>query len=240
MLINNLVETHCHILPAIDDGSPDVETSIKMIERLKAQGAEAIILTPHYYSDSISLDDFIERRDRAFNELQSALPSDSPKLILGAEVYISQYLFSNENLGRISIGNSGYALIEHPFSSSFSQETYDRLLNLTYDCGIKPILAHIERYHALMEDEALLDEYIDMGCLTQVNISSFSDSSRHVRKRLLKYLENGKIHLVGSDCHNLTSRPPDYTKGVKEIIKKCSKDAIDQLEQNANLLIKAE
>lgn len=238
MLINNLAETHCHILPGIDDGSPDIETSLKMIRKLQAQGAKAIILTPHYYSDSISLNDFLERRDRAFRELENALPEGSPRLIPAAEVYISQYLFSNERLERIAIGNSGYALIEHPFSSSFSTGTYDRLLSLQYECGIKPILAHIERYPPLMENEDLLDEYIDAGCLVQVNISSFADASRHIRKKLFHYLETGRIHLVGSDCHNLTTRSPEYEKGVSEIIKRCSEEAIDILMSNANLLIK--
>lgn len=238
MLINNLVETHCHILPGIDDGAPDAETSLKMIKKLQTQGAQAIILTSHYYSDSISLDDYLDRRDRAFAELNRALPENSPRLIPAAEVYISRYLFSNEHLERIAIGNSGYALIEHPFSSSFSQSSYDRLLNLNCEYGIKPILAHIERYQALMENEQLLDDYIEMGCLTQVNISSFADSPRHIKKRLFKYLETGRIHLIGSDCHNLSSRPPEYEKGVKEIIKKCGKEAVDVLERNANLLIK--
>lgn len=238
MLIHNLVETHCHILPGIDDGASDIETSLKMIKKLQLQGAKAIILTPHYYSDSISLNDFLERRDSAYRELVNALPQDSPKLIPAAEVYISQYLFSNENLERIAIGNSGYALIEHPFSSTFSQGSYDRLLNLNYEFGIKPILAHIERYPALMENEGLLDEYIEMGCLVQVNISSFTGASRHIRKKLFKYLETGRIHLIGSDCHNLSSRPPEYEKGISEIIKKCGKEAIDVLEDNAALLIK--
>lgn len=238
MLIHNLVETHCHILPGIDDGAPDIETSLKMIKKLQLQGAKAIILTPHYYSDSISLNDFLERRDNAYRELVNTLPQDSPKLIPAAEVYISQYLFSNENLERIAIGNSGYALIEHPFSSTFSQGSYDRLLNLNYEFGIKPILAHIERYPALMENEDLLDEYIEMGCLVQVNISSFTAASRHIRKKLFKYLETGRIHLIGSDCHNLSSRPPEYEKGVNEIIKKCGKETIDILESNAAMLVK--
>lgn len=238
MLINNLVETHCHILPAIDDGSKNIETSLKMIKRLQEQGAQAIILTPHYYSDSVSLEDFLDRRNRALYELQHALPADAPKLIPAAEVYITKYLFSNEGLDRLAIGNSGYALIEHPFSDSFSHTTYDRLMNLNYEYGIKPILAHIERYPALMDDEYLLDDYIDMGCLVQVNISSFTDTPRHIRKRLIKYLESGRIHIIGSDCHNLTTRAPEYEKGVKEIIKKCGSEAIDILERNANLLIK--
>ncbi|MGN0457342.1 MAG: CpsB/CapC family capsule biosynthesis tyrosine phosphatase, partial [Eubacterium sp.] len=148
MVINNLVETHCHILPGIDDGAQDVETSLKMIARLQEQGAEKIILTPHYYSDSISLDDFLRLRDKAFNELLRALPPGSPTLIPGAEVYISDYLFNNSSLDELKVGSSNYILIEHAFSSDFSQRSYDRLLNLYCDYGARPILAHIERYRA--------------------------------------------------------------------------------------------
>ena len=78
MVINNLIETHCHITPGIDDGARNIETSLKMIARLQEQGATKIILTPHYYSDTISLDDFLRRRDAAVNELLKALPSGSP------------------------------------------------------------------------------------------------------------------------------------------------------------------
>lgn len=238
MTIANLVETHCHILPGIDDGAPDVETSVKMVRRLKEQGAKAIILTPHYYSDSISYGNFIENRNAAFKQLSAALDDDDPKLIPAAEVYITEYLFNNESLKKLCIGNSGYALIEHSFSCDFSQKTYERLLNLNYDFGIKPILAHIERYNALMNDEDLLDEYINAGCLTQVNISSFSDAPRGIRKKLIKYLESGRIHFIGSDCHNLSSRAPEYENGVNVILKKCGAQALEILEQNANLLIK--
>lgn len=238
MTIANLVETHCHILPGIDDGAPDVETSVKMVRKLKEQGAKAIILTPHYYSDSISYGNFIESRNAALEKLTAALDENDPRLIPAAEVYITEYLFNNESLKELCIGNSGYALIEHSFSCNFSQKTYERLLNLNYEFGIKPILAHIERYDALMNDENLLDEYIDAGCLTQVNISSFSDAPRGIRKKLIKYLESGRIHFIGSDCHNLSSRAPEYENGVKAILKKCGAQALDVLEQNANLLIK--
>lgn len=238
MIIDNLVETHCHILPGIDDGSPNVETSLKMINALKAQGCKAIILTSHYYSDSISYNDFIAKRDNALDALIKALPDDAPLLIPAAEVYISKYLFNYENLDKLCIGNTRYALIEHPFTCDFSQEHYNRILSLNYDYNIKPILAHIERYSALMSDEELLDEYLNAGCLAQVNISSFADAPRGIRKRLIKYLESGRVHLIGSDCHNLDSRPPSYEEGLNIINKKCGSEAIRVLEQNANILIK--
>ena len=229
---------HCHIIPGIDDGARDVETSLKMIERLKEQGAEKIVLTPHYYSDSISLDDFLRKRDKAFNLLLNALPPGSPELIPAAEVFISDYLFNNESIKELCIGSSDYALIEHDFSSDFGSDIYNRLVNLYCDYGVKPILAHIERYRALIDGKNVLDEYIETGCLTQVNISSFSSAPRHIRKKLFKFLNEGKIHFIGTDCHNLDSRPPEYGDGAEMIIKKCSKEALDALIKNANNLLK--
>ena len=124
-MIDKLVEVHSHILPGIDDGSPDVDTSLKMIGMLKKQGASAIVLTPHYYSDSISYEDFVKRRDNSFELLKASLPPDSPKLIPAAEVYITKYLLRNSNLDEIKIGNTDYALIEHPFSCDFSRDIYE-------------------------------------------------------------------------------------------------------------------
>lgn len=236
MVLNSFTETHCHILPGIDDGSPDVETSLKMIAKLQDQGAEAIICTPHYYSDCLSLDDFLAKRDAAYNKLKAALPPGSPRILLGAEVYISKYLFGNEKLERIKIEGTDYALIEHSFREEFSQNAYNRLISLICDWGVTPILAHIERYPALMGSSKTLDELLELGCIAQVNISSFADSQRKVKKKLFKYLEAGKITLIGSDCHNLKARAPEYADGAAEIIKKCSQSALDELLENSNRL----
>lgn len=236
MLSNNLVETHCHILPGIDDGSPDVETSLKMIERLRIQGITDIILTPHYYSDAISYKDFLEKRNKAYNILKSAV-GDDVNLIPAAEIYITDYLLKNENLDEICFGENRYALIEHAFASDFSQRTYDRLLNLIYDYKITPILAHVERYEALMSSERLLDEYIEAGCVIQSNVSSFLFLPRGMRKKLIKYLEKGKIHIIGSDCHNLDTRPPEYQEALTFIKSKCGDDIIDYLKSNSQGLI---
>ena len=238
MVIDNLIEMHCHIIPGIDDGSQDVETSLQMIARLQEQGAKKIVLTPHYYSNEISLTDFLKHRDKAFNQLMAALPPGSPELIPAAEVYISEYLMNNDSLKELCIGNSDYALIEHAFTSPFDEAVYDRLTNLYCDFGIRPVLAHIERYKALIDGKYTLDDYIDMGCLTQVNVSSFAEGSRHIRKKLFKLLESGRIHLLGSDCHNMTSRPPEYADGINAIRKKLGDAPVERMIKNANHLVK--
>ena len=238
MIINNLVEMHSHIIPGIDDGAKSVDMSLKMIERLKDQGAKKILLTPHYYSDTISLDDFLKKRDGAFNLLQRELPAGYPTLIPAAEVYISQYLFNNSSIKDLCVGNSNYVLIEHPFSARFDDNDYDRLLNLYCDYKVKPILAHIERYKALMEDKYKLSDLIDIGCMPQVNVSSFAEAPRRIKKKLFKLLNNGQIMLLGSDCHNLDTRPPEYEEGIKAIIGECGQRAVDTLMNNANQLLK--
>lgn len=237
MVLNSFTETHCHILPGIDDGSPDVETSLQMIEKLHSQGAQAIICTPHYYSDCISLDDFLAKRDTAYKKLKDALPPDSPKILLGAEVYISKYLFGNENLERIKIEGTDYALIEHPFREDFSEKSFERIVSLISDWNVTPILAHIERYASLMGSSKTLDNLLNLGCVAQVNISSFASSHRKIKKKLFKYLEAGKITLIGSDCHNLTTRAPEYDEGAAEIIKKFGKNALDELLENSIRLV---
>lgn len=238
MVLNHLIETHSHILPGIDDGAPDAETSRRMIAKLSAQGAQAIILTPHYYSDSISLTDFVAKRQQAFQVLQSALPTGVPRLIPAAEVYISKYLFNNEDLTPICIAGTNFAMIEHSFHCDFGQNTFNRLVSLVCDYHIQPVLVHIERYKALMENPKLLAQYRELGCKTQVNISSFSDASRSVRKKLFKYLDNGYIDFIGSDCHNLDKRPPTYSDGIQAILKKCGQSTVKQLLENAQILVK--
>ena len=238
MIIDNLVEMHSHIIPGIDDGAKNVDMSLKMIERLKEQGAKKILLTPHYYSDTISLDDFLKKRDEAYNLLQHELPAGYPTLIPAAEVFITPYLFNNSSIKDLCVGNSNYVLIEHPFSAKFDDNDYDRLLNLYCDYKVRPILAHIERYKALMEGKYKLADMIDIGCLPQVNVSSFAEAPRRIKKKLFKFLNNGQVMLLGSDCHNLDTRPPEYGDGINAIIKECGQEAVDTLMNNANQLLK--
>lgn len=234
MYINDLVETHCHVLPGIDDGSKDVAESLELISLLKNQGAHKIICTSHYYSNEISLEHFVKRRNHAYEKLKKELPPDSPELILTAEVYMSKFFFTNEDISELCVGSSRYILVEHPFTSTFSDQTYDRLVNMCIDYRVVPILAHIERYDALMNKKGKLEQYLDMGCLAQANISSFVTGPRHIRKKLFKFLEEGKIQLVGSDCHNLTDRRPDYGPGMEEIRKRYGRSAVRELVENAN------
>ena len=81
-----MVDFHSHILPGIDDGAKDVETSVKMLELAKSQGIHTIIATPHYYPNKKKLEDFLSARAESYKILMdyvSANNIDIPKIVLG-------------------------------------------------------------------------------------------------------------------------------------------------------------
>lgn len=81
-----MIDFHSHILPGIDDGSRDIEMSLRMLESSLRQGVTAIALTPHFYADNDTPERFLKRRDESFRELQRVSGS-RPRLLKGAEVY---------------------------------------------------------------------------------------------------------------------------------------------------------
>lgn len=233
-------ELHCHVLPGIDDGAQDLQTSLAMLAALHRQGVETVVCTPHYYSDSISLSDFLTRREKAFGLLCRALAGQPLCLYAAAEVYVSDYLFSCESLDALKIAGGSYMLSEHSFSETFSDRALERLENLYYDFGVRPLLAHIERYEALVRNPGLLEELVQMGCATQVNISSFADLPRSWRKKLFKLFDRGLVHVVGSDCHNMDSRPPAYGDGLAMIEKAFGASGLQHLQKNAGHILRGE
>lgn len=236
--MNGLIDFHTHILPDIDDGAPDLITADQMLDRLAAQGVETVILTPHYYSDTISLNDFLAERNHAYTQLCAYRGNKMPRLILAAEVYYSNVLMNYNDLTPLTIGDSNYILLEMPFHTAFSNHTLERLYQLMMNCNVRFIFAHVDRYPPLVKNNKILDQLLDFECLAQMNLSSLSHSSILVRKKLLRLLDSGHIFALGTDCHNLTSRPPEYTTGIQLIEKKLGSGFITQFTSSINEHIK--
>ena len=92
-----LFDMHSHILPGIDDGAKTVEDSLELLSCLKNQGVTNVCLTPHFYTNEISLEDFIAERAEKFEKFKPHIPNGM-NIVLGTEVYVTKYLFNNENI----------------------------------------------------------------------------------------------------------------------------------------------
>lgn len=213
-----LYDMHSHILPAVDDGAKNIEESLTLINRLRRAGVTDICLTPHYYTHKESLSDFLKRRNSAFTKLKSYV-SDDVRLHLGAEVYVTKYLFSNEeDLKSVCYNGTNYMLTEFPYSSTFDGETLRFINMLINNHGIKPVLTHVERYPYLLKHLNVLEDLIYMGVTVQSNACSFTEFP--LKLRLTKMLKNGYIQLIGSDAHSLKRNTPDAYNDLNELINK--------------------
>lgn len=231
----NYSDMHTHILPGIDDGSENVEMSISMLKSLKEQGVKNIALTPHFYTNQESMADFLAKRQESYNLLKSKADTDI-NFSLGCEVYITKYILNNDDISSLCMGNTNYMLTEFPYSCSFDEKTYDMIEKFLYDYKVKPIMAHIERYPALMNDISIIEELVNMGCLMQINLSSMD--SFMTSRFLLKLIKKDLVHLVGTDCHRTNFRPPVYDKGMNVILKKLGIDYVKKIADNSAVFFK--
>lgn len=226
-----LVDTHCHILPGIDDGSPNIATSTKMLEMEKKLGIGKIILTPHFYLSEQSLDRFLEKREGAIEQFAPVASRLGLEVKYGAEVLYTKSL-ADIDLTRLCITDTDYMLVELPYqrlTSNFINEFRSFINGLSPD--IHPILAHAERYLNYTDEDSIY-EVMDSDMLVQLNSGDFKMFSKHT-KFMYDLLRRDLAHLLGTDCHNTTSRPPNIDIAEKAISKKISPKCFSRLNRNA-------
>lgn len=227
-------DMHTHILPEFDDGAKSVDEGLELINCLKNQGVTNICLTPHFYSNEMSAKDFAEERNAAFNSFLLHIPNDV-SVVLGAEVFVTGYLFMNDDLSELTYGKSSYILTEFSYSSSFSEKTLNKLVRLIENHRLTPVLTHVERYKTLMSDISVLQELRDMGVIIQTNTVSCTEKAPFFKRRkLLKLISDGMIDILGTDTHSFVHNTPEsYSQAVDLITEKCGSRAVRRMMQNA-------
>ena len=159
--------------------------------------------------------------------MKSQLPEDCPQIKTGAEVLYYQGISRLAGLKSLRIEGSRLLLLEMPMLR-WTEYMLRELEELASISGLTIILAHIERYLDL-QNEDTWDRLYESGFLNQVNASFFIAFAS--RRKALSLLKQGRIHFVGSDCHNVTSRPPRIGQAFEYIQKKLGGDFITQMNE---------
>lgn len=231
-----MIDWHNHVLPAMDDGSRDVAESIAMLGMHAAQGVDTVIATPHFYANDESVDSFLERRRKSYETLKRQLPSDAPAILLGAEVKYYQGISRLADLKKLRIEGSQLLLLEMPMNT-WTESMIRELIELSGKGGLRIILAHIERYLHL-QGRDVWDRLGESGILMQTNASFFTALS--TKRKAMTLLREGNIHFLGSDCHNLTSRPPRIGKAFEAIQKKLGVEYIQLMNEYGHSVLRQE
>lgn len=228
------VDFHSHVLPGIDDGSQSVEESLRMLRESARQKVRVMVATPHFYAEQNTPEVFLARRTAAYEQLAQARANSGktdelPRILCGAEVAYFMGLGNCEQLPELCIEGTNILLVEMPFCR-WPSTTLQDVLQAKNRFGLRIVVAHIERYID-EQPSGTLDEMLDEGLLIQANAGSFLHWIN--RGKALRRVQAGKIHLLGSDCHNMTTRPPDLSQAAAVIEKKCGEQAVTALKENA-------
>jgi protein-tyrosine phosphatase len=234
------LDAHTHILPGIDDGAEDEAESQKMLARLAGEGVTTMALTPHYFHYKEPLADFLARREAALELIQPMADDAGVSLLVASETYLTEDLLNEPDLSGLCFQSTRLLLTEISMNCLFSDRDISLFDRIAVNYGVTPILAHIERYPRLLNSEGLLSELMEIGCFMQVNLSSFTEGGGSIRKRLLRLMADGYISFIGTDCHRMAFRPPEYKKHMGLIIKKLGADFMARFQQNmARMLVPA-
>lgn len=228
-----MIDFHSHILPGMDDGSKDLAESLALVQMLAEQGVETVVATPHFYANHESVDQFLARRQAAYELLPRHLPEGAPRILLGAEVRYYEGISRLSDLKSLRIQGSKLLLLEMSMSR-WTEYTVRELEDLSRFRDVTLVMAHIERYLGV-QDPAVLDRLLSDGILMQVNAGFFNRFL--TRRKALRMLADGTVHLVGSDCHNLTDRPPMLHKAYQTIAKKLGDGFVTQMNDYAGDLL---
>lgn len=207
-----MIDIHTHILPGLDDGSPDMLCSVEMAELAAGSGVTDIIATPHFapviFGDNT--------KTLVMSQLET-LKKEISVLNVELELYAGMEVFGTEDVPAfykdgllLTLNSTKYLLIEFDFDAD--TEYMRRILYELLDAGCIPIVAHPERYTALQDRPRAAGSWLQAGIGLQLNKGSFLGRfGRDARLLAHHMLENGMVTCIASDAHGSQVRTTDMT-----------------------------
>jgi len=224
-----IIDFHSHILPGIDDGSRSVEESMELLQAEADQGIRTVIATPHFYAGHDRPEDFLTRRDRAEEKLRQAMAKHPglPELSVGAEVYYFRGISTSDFLRKLTIRGTSFVMVEMP-DAPWQDTALREVGEIQRSRGIVPIVAHIDRYIAPFRTYGIPAKLMQMPVLVQANADFFL--SRATAAMGMRMLRGDLIHLLGSDCHNMTSRKPNVGEARALIQRRLGTEGLERID----------
>jgi tyrosine-protein phosphatase YwqE len=214
------VDMHSHLLPGIDDGSPDIETSLQLIRSMMELGYTKFITTPHIMWDMYKNTSEIILGKLEIVRAAAKAEGLNVEINAAAEYFLDDYVAGlvkkNEPLLTVS-GNM--VLVEFSLANP-SMSLKDILFDMQMQ-GYQPVIAHPERYIYLEHNKEFYEELKDIGCLFQLNLLSLGGYYGKSVNELAQYLiKKGHYDLIGTDLHHARHLEALHNPAIATPLKK--------------------
>ncbi|MDE6484958.1 MAG: hypothetical protein K2L14_06175 [Duncaniella sp.] len=196
-----VTDMHCHLVPGVDDGSPDAATSVKLIEQMQGWGIGRIIATPHLTEGTF--ENTPATLDPALEELRAALAAGGSSVAVSrsSENRLDDFFAAQLKAGNVTPLPGNALLVELPWY----QEPFN-LDALLFDLkceGYKVVIAHPERYAYYRHHSERYDSLHAQDNLFQINLLSLAGYYGKGEKAVaLHLIERGLVDYIGTDIHN--------------------------------------
>lgn len=209
-----MIDLHCHILPGIDDGAPDMETALAMARIAAADGIHTVACTPHIYPGMY--ENTAAGIAQATEGLRQALQQAGIALILtyAADTHVVPDLVQKLQQGSSPTFNGGrYFLLEPPHH--VAPPNFEEYVFRLLAAGYVPIITHPERLSWIEQDYAVFERLAHHGAWMQLTAGSltgrFGSNARYWGERML---DEGLVHILATDSHGVARRPPLLAEGM--------------------------
>ena len=238
-----MIDLHTHILPGVDDGAPDLETSVLMAAVAAESGVTHLVATPHSNQRGAFENYASQALQVRFDCLRAAVrEAGIPlELSLGMEIFGTGDVLQLLHDGRLlTLGGGRYLLIEFGFHEDPLR--IERLLDALLAAGYWPVVAHPERYYGLQRMPNYLFDWANRGIVLQVNKGSlFGRFGRGAQALAAAMLERGLVGCVASDAHGPDVRTPDLAGAWDYLAERYSAElARCLLEDNPGRILRSE
>lgn len=224
-----MIDTHCHLLPGLDDGPNDERASVELARALVAQGVTEVVCTPHYAGMFPTSHTEAVARKEALGGRLTEEGVDLP-MTLAAEV--GPTFAASEPLAELTARSirGRYLLVEILADSpaAFLPMVHERLAG----AGLLPIFGHVERSRALHRGLAVIDHLRADGALVQVVAPSLLGRwGRDVEAAAWRIIDTGRADLLASDAHGARQRRPHLAEAADLVADRLSPELAHELTQ---------
>lgn len=236
-----MVDLHCHLLPGIDDGSPDMATSLRLAQEAVDNGVTHALLTPHHMNGHYvnHKQDVLKRTA----EFQQQLKANNIPLTVfpGQEVRINGQLLNALDQDDILFADESKQYLMLEFPDDDVPHYTDRMIFDLQQRGITPVVVHPERNTKIMAHPELLYQLLEKGCLSQVTASSYVGTfGKKVEDFSKQIIANGQCYIFASDAHALPGRKYEMREAFAKLTREFGKELAQSYQVNARVIINGE